>query len=208
MTAPSIVQASQLHFQYPDHPLFDNLNLSIPAGVTFVRGGDGRGKTSLLKLLAGELQARSGQLAINGIRLDQQPTLYRQQVYYVDPRTEEFDQLSVPDYLATVQAKFTGFDAARVPALLEGLSLLPHVEKKLFMLSTGSKRKVYLAGAFAAGAAVNLLDDPFAGLDRSAIHFVCDTLNAFAGQSTQAWIASFYEVPEQITALATIDLGD
>lgn len=208
MTAPNILQASHLCFHTPDKILFDNISLNIAAGVTIIRGGDGRGKTSLLQLLAGQLQADSGQLAINGIRLDQQPAHYRQQVYYVDPRTEEFDQLGVLGYLAAVQAKFPGFDAARLPTLLEGLSLTTHQEKKLFMLSTGSKRKVYLAGAFAAGAAVNLLDDPFAGLDRHSINFVCDTLNRLAGQGTQAWVASFYEVPEQITALATVDLGD
>lgn len=208
MTSPTILQATDLSFTYPDHELFKQLSLAIPAGVTVIRGGDGRGKTSLIRLLAGELKAHGGQLAINGIRLDQQAEQYRQQIYYVDPRTEEFDQLSVPEYFATVKARFPDFDDAALPELLEGLSLTPHVEKKLFMLSTGSKRKVYLAAAFAAGATVNLLDDPFASLDRGSINFVSEVLADFAEQGEQVWIASFYETPTEIAAGQIIDLGD
>lgn len=204
----TILQATDLSFNYPERELFNQLTLAIPAGVTIIRGGDGCGKTSLIRLLAGEQKAQSGQLSINGIRLDQQAEQYKQQVYYVDPRTEAFDQMTVPDYFASVRARFPGFDDAALPALIEGLSLTPHVEKKLFMLSTGSKRKVYLAGAFAAGAVVNLLDDPFASLDRSSINFVCEVLARAAGQGTQAWIASFYETPTEIPTTKIVDLGD
>jgi len=208
MSAPIILQATDLSFCYPERALFQQLSLKLGAGLAIIRGGDGRGKTSLIRLLAGALQADSGQLAINGIRLDQEAARYRQQVYYVDPRTEEFDQMTVLHYLASVQAQFAGFDQALVPLLLEGLSLTPHVEKKLFMLSTGSKRKVYLAAAFAAGALVNLLDDPFAGLDHGSINFVCATLNELNARAQQIWVASFYETPAELTATTNIDLGD
>ena len=208
MTSPTILQATDLTFNYPERELFNQLSLAIPAGVTIIRGGDGRGKTSLIRLLAGEQKAHSGQLAINGIRLDQQADQYKQQVHYVDPRTEAFDQMTVPEYFASVRARFPGFDDAALPALIEGLSLTPHVEKKLFMLSTGSKRKVYLAGAFAAGAVVNLLDDPFAGLDKGSIDFVGEVLADFAEPGGQVWIASFYETPSEFSPTGMVDLGD
>jgi len=208
MTSTSLLHATDLSFAYPERVLFKQLSLQLGAGVTIIRGGDGCGKTSLIRLLAGELPAQSGLLAINGVRLEQDATRYRQQVHYVDPRTQAFDQMTVPQYLASVQAQFAGFDATLVPGLLEGLSLLPHAEKKLFMLSTGSKRKVYLAGAFAAGALVNLLDDPFASLDRGSINFVCTTLNEISARAKQVWVASFYEMPTELASIGSIDLGD
>jgi energy-coupling factor transporter ATP-binding protein EcfA2 len=79
--------------------------------------------------------------------------------------------------------RYPQFDHALLPALTEGLSLTPHLEKKLFMLSTGSKRKVYLAAAFAARATLTLLDDPYASLDRASINFVAATLNEHAGDA-------------------------
>lgn len=208
MSNPIILQASNLSFGYPERPLWQHLTWQIGAGISLVRGGDGCGKTSLLRLLAGELQARHGQLTINGISLQEQPEQYRQQLYYVDPHTTAFEKMTVMQYLASVQARFAGFDATLVPDLLAGLSLTPHVEKQLFMLSTGSKRKVYLAAAFAAGAAVTLLDDPLAALDLASIHFVCHTLNRYAAQSARAWILSCYEPPAQLCVVATLDLGD
>src|SRR5450830_1261947 len=208
MTSTSLLHATDLSFAYPERVLFKQLSLQLGAGVTIIRGGDGCGKTSLIRLLAGELPAQSGLLAINGVRLEQDATRYRQQVHYVDPRTQAFDQMTVPQYLASVQAQFAGFDATLVPGLLEGLSLLPHAEKKLFMLSTGSKRKVYLAGAFAAGAFVNLLDDPFASLDKNSINFVSAVLSTANQEARQVWVMSAYESPEDIAGTQLIDLGD
>ena len=203
-----ILQADKLTFNYPDNPLFNDWSQSIPAGITLVRGGDGRGKTSLLRLLAGDLAAQSGQFQLNGVSLTEQAETYRKNLFWVHPRSEVFDQMTVPEYLASVAARYASFDAARLPALIAGLSLTPHMEKKLFMLSTGSKRKVWQAAAFASGAALNLLDDPFAGLDQGSINFVTQQLNQAATDPTRAWVLGMYENPPGVSLAALIDLGD
>ena len=65
----TILQAAGLGFQFAEGPpLFVDLSFRILPGVTLVRGGDGRGKTTLMRLLAGERQATTGQLTISGIR--------------------------------------------------------------------------------------------------------------------------------------------
>ena len=207
-TQATILQADKLTFNYPDRPLFSDWSQSIPAGITLVRGGDGRGKTSLLRLLAGDLAAQGGQLQLNGISLAQQAEAYRQQVFWVHPRSEAFDQMSVPEYFASVAARYASFDQSRLPALIAGLSLTPHMEKRLFMLSTGSKRKVWQAAAFASGAALNLIDDPFAGLDQGSINFVTQQLNQAATEPTRAWVLGMYENPPGVPLAALIDLGD
>ncbi|MGA8514233.1 MAG: hypothetical protein WB821_05610 [Burkholderiaceae bacterium] len=62
-----ILQADQLCYGYPQHALFTNLSLQVITGVSLVRGGDGRGKTTLLRLLAGDLALDSGDLQIKGM---------------------------------------------------------------------------------------------------------------------------------------------
>jgi ABC-type transport system involved in cytochrome c biogenesis ATPase subunit len=210
MTTPSLLQIRQLCFKLPERFLIDHLSADLPAGVTIVRGGDGRGKTTLLRLLAGAEQAHEGNIYWQEQAAELKSPAWQAQVYYVDPRTEAYDQMSVPAYFDLLRQRFERFDDTILPALIEGLALTPHWDKQLFMLSTGSKRKVYLAGAFAAGAMVTLLDDPFAGLDQSSINFVCRTLNAVTANpaTPQVWLASFYEVPAAITAVALLDLGD
>jgi len=203
-----ILQATGLTFHYPERELFSDWSAQIPAGVTLVRGGDGRGKSSLLRLMAGDLPAQGGQLHVNGVSLAGQPERYRQEVFWVDPRSEASDQMTAREYFASLHAAYPGFDDTQLPGLAEGLSLTPHLDKKLFMLSTGSKRKVWLAAAFAAGARLNLLDDPFAGLDKASINFVVKTLNQAAANPAQAWVIALYEAPEGVPLAASIDLGD
>jgi len=204
----TILQAANLTFHYPERELFDNWSADIPAGVTLVRGGDGRGKSSLLRLLAGTLPAQAGELQINDVRWHEQPDAYRRQVFWMEPRSEAFDQMTAREYFASLPAAYPGFDDALLPALTEGLSLTPHLDKKLYMLSTGSKRKVWLAAAFAAGATLNLLDDPFAGLDKASINFVVKMLNQVAGDPARAWVIALYEAPEGVPLAAVVELGD
>ncbi|GAC1550800.1 MAG: cytochrome c biogenesis heme-transporting ATPase CcmA [Collimonas sp.] len=204
----TILQAVNLTFHYPEQKLFSNWSAEIPAGITLVRGGDGRGKSSLLRLLAGDLSAQAGELQINDMRLHEHPDVYRQQVFWVDPRSEAFDQMTAHEYFASLHAAYPGFDDTLLPTITEGLSLTPHLDKQLYKLSTGSKRKVWLAAAFAAGATLNLLDDPFAGLDKASINFVVKMLNQVAGNLGQAWVIALYEAPEGVPLAAVVELGD
>ena len=76
------------------------------------------------------------------------------------------------------------------------------------MLSTGSKRKVWLAAAFASGATVTLLDEPFAALDTASIGFILAWLRGIASDTDQAWVMADYVAPDGLPMVQVIDLGD
>jgi ABC-type multidrug transport system ATPase subunit len=208
IVTPTVLQAERLCFDYLQRKLFTGLTLHIPPGVSLVRGGDGSGKTTLLRLLAGELPADGGDLQLNGIRLGDQPAAYRQQVFWIDPRSEAFDQMTPVDYFKSVQQRYPLFDQSLLGDLIEGFSLAPHLGKHLYMLSTGSKRKVWLAAAFASGAALTLLDDPFAALDKPSVGFVMELLEDAAGHLERAWVVAHYEALGNVPLATTVDLGD
>jgi energy-coupling factor transporter ATP-binding protein EcfA2 len=100
------------------------------------------------------------------------------------------------------------FNAEAIDELAEGLGLGPHLAKPGYMLSAGTRRKVWLAGAFASGAAVTLLDEPFAALDKASIGFVLELLDDAAASSTRAWVVADYEAPRGVPLAAEVDLGD
>ena len=204
----SILQADFLHFGYPDKALFSNFSASMPPRITLIRGGDGCGKSTLLKLLAGALPLQSGQLHINGISLQKQPENYTAHVFLADPRTDSFDQFTVPDYFELQRSKHAGFNDSELAEVTNGLGLEEHLHKQLFMLSTGSKRKVFLAAALASEAQVTLLDEPFAALDTASIRFVLGWLNAAASATNRAWVIADYVVPDRLPLAQIIDLGD
>ena len=212
LTSPSaILRVQGLRFAYPQQAaLFADWSARIPAGVSLVRGGESSGKTTLLRLLAGALPAQAGQLQIHGISLDAQPDVYRQHVFWADPRTDIHDQTTVLDYWSLLRARYASFDPGILGGLLEGLSLTEHQHKPLYMLSTGSKRKVWLAGAFASGAALTLLDEPFAALDTGSIRFVLQLLanEAAKHHPPRAWVVTHYEALGEVPLAGTINLGD
>jgi ABC-type multidrug transport system ATPase subunit len=206
---PVVLQVDGLRFSYSQHALFDNLQLQAPSGVTMVRGGDGAGKTTLLRLLAGDLTVQAGVLQINHLRLQDQPSAYRQQLFWVDPRSANFDDISAIDYFASLRTDYPLFDYPSMGALAEGLSLTEHLHKPMYMLSTGSKRKVWLAAAFASGAALVLLDDPFAALDKASIAYVKQLLAGAAQRAARAYLVTSYDAAAlgDVPLAATLDLG-
>lgn len=198
-----------MHFAYPQCPLFTDLTFHTAGGVSLVRGGDGAGKTTLLRLLAGDMAAQAGALHINQIGLKSQPDAYRQQVFWVEPRSASFDHISPTDYFASLRTAYPQFDYPSIGALAEGLSLTEHLHKPMYMLSTGSKRKVWLAAAFASGAALVLLDDPFAALDKPSISYVKRLLKDAAAQTARAYVVTGYDAAllGDTPLAATLDLG-
>jgi energy-coupling factor transporter ATP-binding protein EcfA2 len=60
----------------------------------------------------------------------------------------------------------------------------------------------------AAAAALTLLDDPFAALDKPSIDFVLQQLTAAARDPARVWVLSGYEAPGQVPLAQVIDLGD
>ena len=186
--------------------LFKDFSLSLPPGVTWVGGDESTGKTTLLRLLAGELPTQSGNLQINGLSLADKAQAYRSQVFWVDPRTQVFDALTPQAYWEGVGKQYPAFDGALLSELAEAFALAPHLPKSLTMLSTGTKRKVFLAAAFASGAAVTLLDEPFAALDKTSTGFVLEVLQEAAVHPSRAWLVADYVAPRGVKLASTIAL--
>ena len=204
----AILQTSALTFSYPDRTLFSDFTAGFLPGITLIRGGDGSGKTTLLRLLAGALPNHSGQLLINGIDLQLQRQAYKASVYWVDPREDAFDQLTVPAFFQLQRSTYPSFNDAALADMTSGLGLHEHLHKQLFMLSTGSKRKVFLAAAFAASTPVTLLDEPFSALDAASTGFLITQLKSEQNSRNRAWALADYSAPEGVHLAQVIDLGD
>ena len=207
-SALAVLRAEGLGFAFGKQAaLFKDFSLRLPPGVTWVGGDESTGKTTLLRLLAGELPTQSGNLQINGLSLADKAQAYRSQVFWVDPRTQVFDALTPQAYWEGVGKQYPAFDGALLSELAGAFALAPHLPKSLYMLSTGTKRKVFLAAAFASGAAVTLLDEPFAALDKTSIDWVLEVLQEAAAHPSRAWLVADYVAPRGVKLASTIALA-
>ena len=205
----AVLQVEGLGFAHPKQPaLFINWSSAIAPGVTWLGGDEHTGKTTLLRLLAGELGAQQGSLRINGVALAEQPAAYLSQVAWVDPRTQAFDALTPHAVWERLRNQHPTWNAALLADLIDGLGLASHLAKSLTMLSTGTKRKVFLAGTLASGAAVTLLDEPFAALDRASIDLLLDLLQEAARHPSRAWVVADYVAPPGVGLAGVVELRE
>ncbi|MGV0986442.1 MAG: ATP-binding cassette domain-containing protein [Limnohabitans sp.] len=176
-------------------PLFDGLHFDLPAGVTALTGDEGTGKTSLLRLLAGNLSAMSGSVSVAP-----------DDVFWVDLQGTEHDQTTVQACWDALRPRYPRWNEELLQDLAEALDMTQHRAKRLEMLSTGSRRKVMVIAALASGATVTLLDQPFAALDLKSIRAIQDFLNEAAKHPSRAWIVADYEAPGDVPLASLLHL--
>lgn len=211
-TIPPLLQATEISFGHRPAPaplLFERLNFSLMPGVSWLGGGESSGKTTLLQLLAGQLPA-SGSLSIQGVALAQDAPAYRRQVAWLDARDGALDALSCRQIFSDeLPRRHPGFSPDALAAHIDGLALAPHLDKRLTMLSTGTRRKVLMAAVLAAQAPVTLLDQPFMALDRASIAYLLALLDEAARHRSRAWLVADYEAPEgvELAGVIALDAG-
>ena len=199
MSRPLIrVQGLRWSFPQASQALFHGLSFELPAGVSWLGGDEGRGKTTLLRLLAGQISPHAGQISFTT-----QADELRQTVAWHEPADPARDEQFVQDILYELVPAPA---QAALPALLAGLSLEPHLGKPLYQLSTGSRRKVFIAATLASPAVLALLDQPFTALDAPSITFLREEFTRRAHLDDRTLLLADYQPPEGVPMAAHIDL--
>lgn len=201
-----VLKVKGLGFGWPGRPLFHDLSFDLPPGVSLVRGDDGSGKSTLLGLIAGALVPEAGTLSIEGVRLHEQHDAYRHRVFWIDPQTEAHDALAAGGYLESLSHHYPRFDKDTFDELVDGFGLRPHLGKPMYMLSTGSRRKVWLTAAFSAGTPLTLIDQPFAALDAPSIRFLRGLLQDASTHTSRAWLLADHEAPVGVLLARKIEI--
>lgn len=171
------------------------LSFALRPGLSLVRGGEQRGKTSLLRLIAAAAVAQG------------------QSCCFENPADPAHDDLVARTWLTQRQPPSSADKglATLAAGLIEAFGLAEHLDKPLYMLSTGSRRKVGLVAAAASGARLTLLDTPYAALDARSGRLLSELLAEAAANRQRAWVIADYELPAGLASLplaASIELGD
>lgn len=154
--------------------IFDGLSLTVPRGrVTTVMGPSGTGKTTLLRLIGGQLRPDSGRIWVDGEEVARLPTrrLYalRKRMGMLFQTGALLTDLSVFENVAFPLREHTDLPEELIRNLvlmkLEAVGLRSARDLSPSQLSGGMARRVALARAIALDPDMILYDEPFAGLD-------------------------------------------
>lgn len=155
-----VLKAADLVCGYGGRPVVGPLTFEAAVGeaVAFY-GPNGVGKTTLMRTLATLLPPLGGSVSFRGADLKR----WRREIFYLPEAVDVPLELRASTYLKAVAALY---GARADPG--EALEAVEVPDMELKRLSQGQRRRVQLASALAARAAVVLLDDPLIGLDEEA----------------------------------------
>jgi heme exporter protein A len=137
-----------------------------PGDALVLRGRNGSGKSSLLRLLAGFVPLAAGSVAWAGQDIRADPAGHRCRLHYVGHGDAVKPVLTVRENIETAAALAGGGSA--VEAALDAMDLLPLAGTPGRFLSAGQHRRVALARLAASARPLWLLDEPGTGLDRAS----------------------------------------
>ncbi len=189
----SLVTIRDLSFSRGNKTIFDGISLTIPRGaITAIMGPSGTGKTTLLKLIGGQLIPDQGQILVDGqdvhqLRLKELYQL-RKQMGMLFQSGALFTDMSVYDNVAFPIREHTRLSESMIRTLvlmkLEAVGLRGARRLMPGELSGGMARRVALARAIALDPMMIMYDEPFTGQDPISlgvlVHLI-KTLNTSLG---------------------------
>lgn len=194
--SPTLQQGISLRhiaFDYDRKSIFNDLNIDIPINTfTAVIGSSGVGKSTLLDLLCGLAEPKSGEILIDGVALHNiELRQWRQLIGYVSQDTVLLHDTILNNILVGAST-LNSADAERalqqagawdfVNSFPEGLQTV--VGERGGMLSGGQRQRIAIARALAHQPLLLLLDEPTSALDPESEKTICETLQRLARDYT------------------------
>lgn len=160
-----MLEVRALSFDYEDTPLLNQIDFIVqPGQLLHLKGRNGVGKTTLLRLLATLLQPNAGDILFEQQSIQTDLAAYRQQLCYVSDKSGLNTRLSIRenDQFALNGSQQPKTLAAQLAAFhLEGVA-----DKPCGQLSLGQRRRASLLRLMRTPAKLWLLDEPFSALDK------------------------------------------
>ena len=170
----NLVEIKQLHFEREERVIFGGVDIQIPKGkVTAIMGPSGTGKTTLLRLIGGQLRPSQGEILVAGENIHQlsRVDLYtlRKKMGMLFQTGGLFTHLTVFENVAFTLREHTNLSEAMIRDLvllkLEMVGLRGARDLMPSELSGGMARRVALARAIALDPQLIMYDEPFTGQD-------------------------------------------
>ena len=202
-----LVRLSNVNFAYDQRPVLSGINMEIPRGkVVAIMGSSGCGKTTMLRLIGGQLKPTSGEVWVNGQRVNDLDAdgLYalRRRMGMLFQFGALFTDMSVYENVAFQMREHTDLPEDLIRDLvmmkLHSVGLRGAHDLMPAELSGGMARRVALARAIALDPLLIMYDEPFAGLDPISLAVVGDLIRRLNDALGASSIIVTHDVQESL----------
>ena len=200
-----LVAVKDLHFTRGDRSIFDGINIEIQRGkITAIMGPSGTGKTTLLKLIAGQLRPDAGSVTVDGLDVHD---LTRERLFALRRRMGMLFQsgalltdLDVFENVAFPIREHTDLTDSMIHNLvlmkLEAVGLRGARDLLPRELSGGMARRAALARAIALDPMMVMYDEPFSGQDPISMGVLVQLIRRLNEALSLTSIIVSHDVPE------------
>ena len=204
----ALVRVRGLRFCHGEHCIFDGIDLEIRRGrVTAIMGPSGTGKTTLLKLISGQLQPDAGEIEVDGQAIQ---SLSRADLYRLRTRMGMLFQSGalLTDLSVFENVAFPIREHAKLPdsvlrklvlIKLEAVGLRGAAALMPSQLSGGMARRVALARAIAMDPMMIMYDEPFTGQDPISMGVLVSLIRQLNDASGMTSIIVSHDVADTVS---------
>jgi ABC-2 type transport system ATP-binding protein len=166
MSTP-IVTAEHVSKWYGQVSGLNDVNVSVPSGITGLLGPNGAGKSTFLKLITGQLRPSKGDVKVLGEPIWRNPHLYFQ-IGFCPEQDAFYDRMTGLEWVRAL-VRLNGLsdkeadDAAR--RAMTAVDLMEAADKKIGAYSKGMRQRVKMAQALVHDPQLLILDEPLSGMD-------------------------------------------
>lgn len=208
-----LIEIDELHFAFGANQVLRGIELTVPRGkVVGILGVSGAGKSTILKLIGGQLRPARGCVRFAGEIVHEldDAGLYRlrREMGMMFQAGGLFSDLSVYDNIAFPLRELTDLPEEIIHDLvlmkLHAVGLRGASQMMPNEMSGGMSRRVALARAIALDPALTMYDEPFAGLDPISLNVIAQLIRRLNDALGATSIVVTYDVPE---TLKVVDLA-
>jgi len=203
----TLIEVHDLKFAYGENEVLKGINLTVPRGkLVAILGASGCGKTTLLRLIGGQMRPGAGHIKVEGQTVHEldDDALYRlrRKMGMMFQKSGLFTDLSTFDNVAFPMRELTDLPEAVIRDLvlmkLHAVGLRNANSLMPSELSGGMTRRVALARAIALDPMLIMYDEPFAGLDPISLNVIANLIRRLNDALGTTSIVVTYDVVESL----------
>jgi len=206
LSATTLLSASDLYCERDERVLFRGLNFSVRRGqVVQIKGANGTGKTTLLRMVCGLNRDYEGELLWLGREIREHYEEYCSQLLYIGHRVGVNKVLTPLENLRWSCRLQREVDEQQLLKALAGVGLRGFEESQCYALSAGQQQRVALARLLLSQATLWVLDEPFTTLDVDGVALLEKLLHQHAARGGAVLVTTHHalDVPD----LEVLNLG-
>ena len=189
----------------------NDVTVEIGPGITALLGQNGAGKTTMMRLITGQLRPTTGTVEVLGVDPFANHEIYGKLGYC--PAIDMFPEHLTGRQFVHRMARYMGLDEIesthRTQTVLERVGMADRCDKRLQGFSKGMRQRIKLAQAMVHDPDILLLDEPLSGLDPLGRREVMDILHEYADQGKTILVSSHIlsEVEEMTRSILLLHRG-